>query len=80
MYQAQKVSKMAAVYRDDFSRSIGVLQHLQTLLKNDATLADVAQMIQSFQHEFGVQELLENVIQSLVSRTLQNQIQNRARH
>jgi len=79
MYQTQHYS-MAPVYEDDSCRCIGVLQQLQTLLSIDATLADVARMIRCFQQEFGVQEQLENVIQSLVSRVLKQQRQNRIRH
>lgn len=79
MYQTQQYS-VIPVYWDDSRRSVGVLQHLQTLLKNGATLADVAQMIRHFQQEFGPQAPLEQVIQSLVSRSLKEQIQNRTHH
>lgn len=79
MYQTQHYS-VIPIYWDDSSRSVGVLQQLQILLRNDATLADIAQVIQNFQREFGAQESLENVIQSLVGRSLKKQIQNRTHH
>lgn len=78
MYQTHY--SVIPAYWDNLSRSAGVLQNLQTLLKNNATLADVAQMIQHFQRDFGPQAPLEQVIQSLVSRSLKEQIQNRTHH
>lgn len=81
MHQAQKYS-LIPMYQDTFSRCIGVLQQFQKLLSNDATLDDIAQLVQSLQQEFGTQEQLECVIQTLVSRSLEEQLahrQNRSR-
>ena len=64
-------------YEDDLCRSIGVLQQLQMLVSNNATLDDVAQVVQSFQQKFGVQEQLESVIQCLVSQSLGEQMAHR---
>lgn len=81
MHQAQKYS-LIPTYRDTSSRCIGVLQQFQKLMSNEATLEDVAQLIQNLQQEFGTQEELECVIQTLVSRSLEEQLarrQNRPR-
>lgn len=76
MQQAYDYSLMPR-YEDHFRQRIGVLQQLQILLSNDATLGDVAQLIQCFQQEFGVQEQLEYVIQRLVGCSLEEQITHR---
>ncbi len=76
MYQGQSYS-VTPRYENTISRHIGVLQQVQTLLHNDATLNDVAQLIQSLQQEFGIQEPLEHVIQFLVSRSLKEQLSQR---
>lgn len=65
---------LTPVYEEGSCRCIGVLQQLQTLLGNDATLTDVVRVVQRFQHEFGAQAQLEQVIQSLVGRFLEQQI------
>lgn len=76
MYQEQSYS-LAPRYETILCRRIGVLQQVQTLLSNEATLNDVAQLIRSLQQEFGVQEHLEQVIQFLVSRSLKEQLSRR---
>lgn len=76
MYQKQSYS-VAPRYENTLSRRIGVLQQVQTLLHNDATLNDVAQLVQSLQQEFGMQEQLEHVIQFLVGRSLKEQLSQR---
>ncbi len=76
MYQEQNYS-VAPRYENILCRRIGVLQQVQTLLRNDATLNDVAQLVQSLQQEFGIQEPLEHVIQFLVSRSLREQLSQR---
>lgn len=73
MYQEQ-IFSLIPHYADGLSRQLGVLQHLQTLLNNHATLSDVAELVQSFQQEFGVYEQLERVIQLLASRCLEQQL------
>lgn len=67
-------------YDDSFCRRIGVLQQLQLLLSETATLDDVAQLIHCFQQEFGVQEQLEDVIQHLVGSSLREQVATRRSH
>ena len=76
MYQEQFYS-LTPRYADGSSRQLGVLQHLQTLLDDHATLSDVAQLVQSFQQEFGVYEQLERVIQLLAGRCLEKQLVQR---
>lgn len=76
MYQEQ-IYSLTPQYADGPNRQLGVLQQLQTLLNDHATLSDVMQLIQSFQQEFGVYEQLENVIQLLVGRYLEKQLVQR---
>jgi len=76
MYQEQSYSQ-APRYENILCRHIGVLQQVQMLLSDDATLEDVVQLIYGLQREFGMQERLEHVIQFLVSRALQEQISQR---
>ncbi len=73
------LSPYAPMYTDDLSRTIGALQHLQVLMTGrlDPTLADVSQIVHAMQQEFGSNESLEHVIQSLVGRHLANQIARR---
>lgn len=73
MYHTQDYSQ-APCYYDAVCQRVGVLQHLQTLLSIDATLSDVARVVQDFQQEFGPQEQLEHVIQSMVGSSLRTQI------
>jgi hypothetical protein len=62
------------IYEDRICRCIGVLQQLQTLLSDDATLDDVVRMLHNFEQEFGAQAQLESVIQRLVSRHVEQQV------
>lgn len=73
MYQTQDYS-LAPFYGESAHQCMGVLQHLQTLLSTDATLADIVHLVQTFQHEFGPQAPLENVIQTLAGRFLAAQV------
>lgn len=77
MYQEQNYA-LPPRYETVLCRGIGVLQHIQTLLSTDATLNDVARLVQGLQQEFGAQEQLEDVIQTLVSRSLKEQLSQRA--
>lgn len=75
------ISPCAPIYRSDLSRTIGVLQHLQTLVAEPetASLADVAQIVRDIQGEFGENCQLEQVIQILVGRHLAPQLVARRR-
>ncbi len=64
----------APVYTDEVSRIVGVMQHLQCLLAENATLTDVSNLVGNMQQEFGSQERLETVIQALVGRHLAAQV------
>jgi len=68
-------------YSDDLTRSIGALQYLQVMItvQHDPTLTTVAKFVESMQCEFGAEETLENVIQTLVARHLTVQLAQRRR-
>ena len=66
----------APVYQSDLTRTIGVLQRLQRLIAapEDASLADVIQVVHDMQHQYGENYQLEQVIQTLVGRHIGQQI------
>ena len=72
--ETREKRELGPYYPDKLCRSIGVLQQLQTLLGDDATLDDVAQVIRRLQREFGPQTQLENVIQFMVCLSLEKQV------
>jgi hypothetical protein len=76
-FQTATSSTLPPVYRNDLTRTIGVLQQLQVLCatrQGDVSLADVIQVVRDLQREFGDQSQLEHVIQSLVGRHLCQQL------
>src|SRR6266851_5029096 len=66
------ISPFAPVYRSELTRTIGVLQQLQTLVAEPgaASLADVVQVVRDMQYDFGEDAQLESVIQALVGQHL----------
>lgn len=69
-------SSLVPVYKSDLARTIGVLQQLQKLVaaQDDASLADVMQVVRDMQRDFGEDSQLESVIQTLVGQHLTPQI------
>ncbi len=67
---------LSPTYLSDLERTIGVLQQLQVLYsaQGDVSLATVVLSMQQLQREFGPQESLEQVIQSLVAKQLDQQL------
>ena len=70
------ISPFAPVYRSELTRTIGVLQQLQTLVAEPgaASLADVIQVVRDMQYDFGEDAQLESVIQALVGQHLAPQL------
>ena len=70
------ISPFAPVYRSELTRTIGVLQQLQTLVAapGTASLADVVQVVRDLQYDFGEDAQLESVIQALVGQQLAPQL------
>jgi hypothetical protein len=69
-------------YTDDLARAIGVLQQLQLLMMSswlNPTLADVAHLVLTVEHDFGSSAQLEQVIQALVGQHLAAQMAHRDR-
>ncbi len=62
---------------DRFAVTIRVLQQLQRLLPQSATLSDVADILACVETEFDAETRLEDVIQSLVGEHLAAQIAQR---
>jgi hypothetical protein len=75
-------SSFAPVYQSDLTKTIGVLQQLQTLVAapGEASLADVIQIVRDMQYQYGADSQLEHVIQLLVGKHLGQQIAARRQH
>ena len=73
------ISPFAPVYRSELTRTIGVLQQLQTLVAEPgaASLADVVQVVRDMQYDFGEDAQLESVIQALVGQHIGLQLATR---
>ena len=69
-------NSFAPVYQSDLTKTIGVLQQLQRLVAapDEASLADVIQVVRDMQRQYGEDCQLEHVIQLLVGRHLGQQI------
>lgn len=72
-------SPFAPVYRSELTRTIGVLQQLQTLVAEPGTasLADVVEVVRDMQYDFGEDARLESVIQALVGHHIGLQLATR---
>ncbi len=73
--QGECVVQTPSILIQNPGRALDVLRQLQVLLASarDATLADVEQLIQCIQAEFGMDASLEDIIQTLVVRQLEAQ-------